>query len=74
MGLSQPSWHQWLNYETENFDSAALADAILQSMAFVVDRREEYGFYSRSQAAAEHARLKADAIALYEANRVLKRE
>ncbi len=58
-GLSRPSWHQWLNYETPQLDSAGLVDVIISTVEFAINQREKTGVYSFYEALAE--RLKADA-------------
>jgi B12-binding domain/radical SAM domain protein len=71
-GLSGPSWHQWLNYETDLLDKNAIIEVILQSMAFSIDQRQEYGFYSGPQAEVERMKLKMDVIAVNEVNRIMQ--
>jgi len=73
-GLSMPSWHQWLNYETDLLNKEALIEIILQSVAFTIDQREAYGFYDSSQAFTERLKLRADIIAVNEVNRIMKLE
>ncbi|HLA82487.1 MAG TPA: radical SAM protein, partial [Thermoleophilia bacterium] len=60
--LSLPSWHQWLNYETELLDRAAIIELIQRSMDFVIDQREAAGFYSGPEAHYERCRLEADRV------------
>jgi B12-binding domain/radical SAM domain protein len=71
-GFSLPSWHQWLNYETELLSKEAITGLIFQSMAFAIEEREEYGFYDQSQAEAARLRLKADITAANEVDRLMK--
>jgi B12-binding domain/radical SAM domain protein len=71
-GMSRPSWHQWLNYETELLDKRALTEVILQSIAFSIEQRAEYGFNNKYQAEAERRKLKADVIAVQEVERIMK--
>jgi len=73
-GLSSPSWHQWINYETSLLNKEALIDLILENTEFTIAQREEYGFYDKSLAEAQLHRLNADIIALNEVNRILKIE
>lgn len=49
-GLSLPSWHQWINYETTYFDRKSIADLILDSLEYSIDLRERYGIYNRLDA------------------------
>ena len=71
-GLSLPSWHQWLNYETDLLDREALIELILKSQDFFIDERKEYGFATPFQADVEHHKLRGDIIALHEVERILK--
>jgi hypothetical protein len=59
-GLTGPSWHQWLNYETDLLDKKAIIEIILQSTAFTIDQREQYGLYSGAEAVRERLNLKRD--------------
>jgi len=65
-GLNQPSWHQWLNYETETLDKTALVDLVLTTMEFAVDQREEAGLYPPWQAAAERLKTQLDRVLVEE--------
>lgn len=49
-GLSQPSWHQWINYETTYFDKKSIAELILDSLEYSIDLRERFGIYNRLDA------------------------
>jgi hypothetical protein len=60
--LSQPSWHQWLNYETELLSKATIIDMIQQSLDFVIDQREITGFYGSAEAHYERCHLEADRV------------
>jgi B12-binding domain/radical SAM domain protein len=60
--LSQPSWHQWLNYETPLHDKRAIVAMILESMDFVIDQREASGFYGGPEAHYERCRVEADRV------------
>jgi radical SAM superfamily enzyme YgiQ (UPF0313 family) len=73
-GLSQPSWHQWLNYETELLDKNAIVELILQSIEFTIDQRETYGFYNSSEANYERARVEADRVIAKEVDHIMKVE
>ena len=71
-GLSEPSWHQWLNYETDLLNNQDIVGLIIESQAFSIEQREAYEFSSHSQAAAERLKLKADIAAVNEVNRIMK--
>jgi B12-binding domain/radical SAM domain protein len=60
--LSQPSWHQWLNYGTELLDKRTIVDMIQQSTDFVIDQREITGFFGTAEAHYERCRLEADRV------------
>ncbi len=60
--LSQPSWDQWLNYETGLLDRRALVDMIYQTLEFVIDQREREGLYGGSEAFYERCHLHADRV------------
>ena len=70
--MTQPSWQQWLNYETEQLDTAALTEVIFQATAFTIDQRAEYGFNNRYQTESERRKLQADIIAAREIERIMK--
>ena len=71
-GPSEPSWHQWINYETDSLNKDDLIGLILESQAFSIEQREAYESVQRSQAAAERLKLKADIAAINEVNRIMK--
>ncbi len=71
-GFSQPSWHQWINYETEMLSRAEITRLNFQSVAFSIEERLEYGFYDQAQAAAARLKLKADIMAANEVDRLMK--
>jgi hypothetical protein len=71
-GFSQPSWHQWLNYETEVLSKEAITGLIFRSTAFAIEERAEYGFYDQAQAEGARLRLKADITAANEVDRLMK--
>jgi B12-binding domain/radical SAM domain protein len=52
-GMSLPSWHQWLSYETRFLDKDLIAKLILDSLEYSINLRERYGLYSRSEADTE---------------------
>ena len=69
-GLSQPSWHQWLNYETELLDNSALVDLILSTVEFSIDQREKAGIYDEQQAASERLRTATERVIVKEINQI----
>ena len=70
-GLSQPSWHQWLNYETRLLERDAIVEMILQSMEFTIDQKEKFGFYTSSQAGFERVRVEMDRAICREIDRLM---
>ncbi len=55
-GMSLPSWHQWLSYETKYLDRESIIKLIIASIEQSTNLREKYGVYS--QAAAEAQRFR----------------
>ena len=70
-GLSQPSWHQWLNYETPLLGREALVDLILSTVEFSIDQREKSGLYSFYQALAERLKTDADRVIVKEVEQIM---
>ena len=60
--LSQPSWDQWLNYETDLLDKSHILDLIFQTTEFSIDQREREGLYGGAQAYYERCHLHADRV------------
>jgi B12-binding domain/radical SAM domain protein len=52
-GMSLPSWHQWLSYETKELDREGIAKFIIDSLEHSINMRARYGLYSRSEADTE---------------------
>ncbi|RPH75365.1 radical SAM protein, partial [bacterium] len=73
-GLSQPSWHQWLNYETPLLDNEALVDLILSTVDFAINQREKTGLYSYYQALAERLKTDADRVIVKEVEQIMTLE
>jgi B12-binding domain/radical SAM domain protein len=69
--LSQPSWHQWLNHETEQLSKDSLIELIFESVEYSISQRAKYGLYDKNEATIEHFRAKADRIAVGEVNRIM---
>jgi B12-binding domain/radical SAM domain protein len=49
-GMSLPSWHQWISYETKSLGRDSIAKLTIDSMEFSINLRERCGFYSTSEA------------------------
>lgn len=62
-GMSLPSWHQWISYETRSLDRDTIRKLIIDSIEYSINLRERYGSYSS---------LDADTARLYyvEANKL----
>jgi radical SAM superfamily enzyme YgiQ (UPF0313 family) len=69
--LNEPSWHQWLNHETEQLDKEAFIDLIFESITYSIQQREKYGVYGKSQAEFEQFQVKANRIAVDEVNHII---
>jgi radical SAM superfamily enzyme YgiQ (UPF0313 family) len=54
-GMSLPSWHQWISYETKSLDRDAIAKLVIDSIEHSINLREKYGSYSSFD--ADTARL-----------------
>lgn len=54
MGMSMPSWHQWISYETKFLDRAKIADLIIKLIEYSINLREKHGIHDRIQAFKEH--------------------
>ena len=50
-GLSLPSWHQWISYETKFLDREAIVRQTIDSLEYSINLRERCGYYSKSEAA-----------------------
>jgi B12-binding domain/radical SAM domain protein len=73
-GLSQPSWHQWLNYETKLLDRDAIVEQIFRSLDFTIDQKETYGFLNENQAGFERVLLEMDRAIVPEMDKLMKLE
>jgi B12-binding domain/radical SAM domain protein len=49
-GMSLPSWHQWISYETKSLDRDLIAKLTIDSLEYSINLRERCGFYSKSDA------------------------
>jgi len=54
-GLSLPSWHQWISYETKSLNRDSITKLIIDSIERSIYLREKYGSYSNAE--ADTARL-----------------
>jgi B12-binding domain/radical SAM domain protein len=68
--FSLPSWHQWINYETDLLKKEALVRLILESTALSIDQREAYELNGQAQAELDRQNLKSGITALNEVNRI----
>jgi len=69
--LSEPSWHQWINYETNLLNEDALIELIFESIWYSIHQREKYGVYDTSRADFERLKAKVDGVAVDEVNRIM---
>ena len=72
--LSKPSWHNWLNFETNQLKTDDLIDLIFKSIEFAINNRERYGLYDDYEAAVRRLRLKADRMILNEVKNIMNIE
>jgi radical SAM superfamily enzyme YgiQ (UPF0313 family) len=70
-GLSLPSWHQWLNYETELLDNGKITELVLDTIRFSVEQRYKAGVYDDSVAIAEGVKTALDREVVAEVNRIM---
>jgi B12-binding domain/radical SAM domain protein len=49
-GMSLPSWHQWISYETKFLDKDSISKLTIDSLEYSINLRERCGFYSKSEA------------------------
>ncbi len=49
-GMSLPSWHQWISYETKFLNRDSIAKLIIDSLEYSINLRERCGFYSQAEA------------------------
>ncbi len=64
--LSQPSWHQWLNYETQVRGKKQIVEMIRQSIEFTIDQKEKYGYLTESEAGFERVLMEIDRAVVQE--------
>jgi B12-binding domain/radical SAM domain protein len=56
-GMSLPSWHQWISYETKFLDRDLITELIIDSIEYSTNLREKYGVYSKAVATAQRFRF-----------------
>ena len=49
-GMSLPSWHQWVSYETKFLDKDQIVELTIDSLEYSINLRERAGFFSKSDA------------------------
>lgn len=49
-GMSLPSWHQWISYETKRLNKESITRLLIDSLEYSINLRERCGFYNRLQA------------------------
>jgi hypothetical protein len=49
-GMSLPSWHQWISYETKFLNRDSIRKLLIESLEYSINLRERCGFYSRVEA------------------------
>ncbi len=49
-GMSRPSWHQWLSYETKSLNRDSITKLIIDSMEHSTNLKEKYGLCSSYEA------------------------
>ena len=52
-GMSLPSWHQWISYETDSLNRSTITQLIIDSIENSINLREKYGIFSPSEAYAK---------------------
>ncbi len=70
-GLSKPSWHQWLNYETLVANRDEIIEMIHRSIEFTIDQREAYRFYSSGEAYFERCMVEADRAIIKRVDKIM---
>jgi radical SAM superfamily enzyme YgiQ (UPF0313 family) len=69
-GLSAPSWHKWINYETEQLNKAELAEFFLESIDYETTEREKYGISAITNSLIDRFRTKAERMIIAEVDRI----
>ncbi len=70
--LSKPSWHQWLNHETDLLDKKGLIELIFESLHYSINESEKYRiYYHDSLAIADRIQTKLERIAADEVDNIM---
>lgn len=69
--LSKPSWHQWINYETDKLNKKALVQQILEINQNSISQREKYGVYNQSHIDLKHIQAICDMVAIEEIDYIM---
>jgi len=56
-GMSLPSWHQWISYETKFLSRDSITQLIIDSIEYSINLREKYGLYSECEADIDRLRF-----------------
>jgi B12-binding domain/radical SAM domain protein len=70
--FSQPSWHQWINYETDLLTRDDLIKLIFKFVEFSTIQRERYGFLDISDASINKFQSKLNKIAMNEVDAIMQ--
>ncbi len=70
-GLSNPSWHQWLNYETNTMGTDKIIESIYETLEFSIDQRQAFGIYNEKEANNRRLLSKIDKIAINEVDKIM---
>ncbi len=54
-GMSLPSWHQWISYETNLLNKDYITRLIIDSIEYSINLREKYGLFDKEEAAAKRS-------------------
>ncbi|MFC1875487.1 radical SAM protein [Chloroflexota bacterium] len=63
-GMSLPSWHQWISYETKYLNRDLITKLINDSVEHSINLMERYGIYSRSEASIESFHFDVNKLAI----------
>jgi hypothetical protein len=70
-GMSLPSWHQWISFETMFLNRDEITKLIIDSIECSTKLREKYGLYSEEMALKQNFRfVTASRLAINEVNRL----
>jgi hypothetical protein len=70
--MSQPSWHQWISYETGNLKKEAIIKFITDSIEHSINMNKRYQLFDRSSANIEHLRLNVSKLAITVVDNAMK--